>query len=85
MFTEHRHTRYPPEPGKDEQHGQRGSRHQEFAGVTLTGLLAASAEGRDHDGTRKGERQQHDDRAYGETLGREVPPCKDTTHTLPVP
>jgi hypothetical protein len=74
MFTEHRHTRCPPEPGKDEQHGHRGSRHQEITGVTLTGLLTTRTEGRGHARARKGERQQHDDRAYGETVMKAVPP-----------
>ena len=74
MFMEQRQTRCPPEPGKDEQHGHRGSRHQELTGWTLTGLLTTRAEGRDHDRARKGERQQHDNRAYGETVIIQVPP-----------
>ncbi len=74
MFTEQGKSRGPPESGKDEQHGHRGSGHQELTGLTLTGLLTTRAEGRGHDRTRKGERQQHDNRAYGETVMVEVPP-----------
>ncbi len=74
MFAQQGETRCPQEPGENDQDGHNGSRAKKPAGLALTGRLVARAEGRKHDGTRKGKCQQGYDHAYGETLVMEVPP-----------